>query len=134
MLTLNVVGVYSAYCLVPLMTRHSTPNEPRNIWKFTGGQTHSTLPLSHQISLSSPSIRPETRPDLQMAFIELYDSAKDSASSSVPSPESYQPSLSDAVAVKALLQRRTCFPLELVDAIMDEAAYWAPYPCRGGHS
>ncbi|CAK7568546.1 MAG: hypothetical protein SEPTF4163_006539, partial [Sporothrix epigloea] len=65
-----------------------------------------------------------------MAFIELYDSAKDSASSSVPSPESYQPSLSDAVAVKALLQRRTCFPLELVDAIMDEAAYWAPYPCR----
>ncbi|CAK7273472.1 hypothetical protein SEPCBS57363_005670 [Sporothrix epigloea] len=63
--------------------------------------------------------------DLQMALIKPQDSEKKSTSNSGPSPVPYQPSLRDVVAVKALVQRYTRFPLELVDAIMDEAAYWA---------
>ncbi|CAK7269533.1 hypothetical protein SEPCBS119000_003616 [Sporothrix epigloea] len=37
----------------------------------------------------------------------------------------YQPSICDVIIVKAMLQRHCGLPLELVDAVMDEAAYWA---------
>ncbi|CAK7215216.1 hypothetical protein SBRCBS47491_002407 [Sporothrix bragantina] len=47
------------------------------------------------------------------------------STTSSSSSHTYQPSFCDVLVVKAMLQRAANFPLELVDAIVDEACYWA---------
>ncbi|CAK7567675.1 MAG: hypothetical protein SEPTF4163_005643 [Sporothrix epigloea] len=47
------------------------------------------------------------------------------SSNAGPSPSSHQPSICDILVVKIMLQRRTGLPLEIINVIIDEAAYWA---------
>ncbi|CAK7235730.1 hypothetical protein SCUCBS95973_009365 [Sporothrix curviconia] len=53
------------------------------------------------------------------------ESESTTSSSSSSSACSYQPSFCDVLVVKAMLQRHGRLPLELVDDIVDDAAYWA---------